>query len=207
MYKVFINKQSVSFVKEISVETTDRKVLTHNFLNFTLLDNCYKSFISDGQYDDLQIVCKKYAQRIFQSFLKQFTVIPAAGGLVINSKGEVLLIHRLGLWDLPKGKIEKSESRKEAAIREVEEETGVKGLEITRKLQKTYHWFTRKEKNYIKLSVWYEMKTDYTETLIPQTEESIVDARWVRVEDLNQYLPDAYPSIQDLFEGWLKSRD
>ena len=52
-------------------------------------------------------------------------LIEAAGGLVKNENGDYLFIYRNDKWDLPKGKIEKDEKTKVAAVREVEEECGI----------------------------------------------------------------------------------
>jgi 8-oxo-dGTP pyrophosphatase MutT (NUDIX family)/phosphohistidine phosphatase SixA len=53
--------------------------------------------------------------------------IRAAGG-VVRRRGEVLLVHRpkYGDWTFPKGKAERGESDEECALREVEEETGLR---------------------------------------------------------------------------------
>ena len=58
-------------------------------------------------------------------------VVRAAGGLVVreNSRGaEVLVVHRVQYddWTFPKGKLEPGESDEECAVREVEEETGLR---------------------------------------------------------------------------------
>ena len=58
-------------------------------------------------------------------------MIQAAGGLVNNEKDEILMIFRRGKWDLPKGKLDKGETLEECAVREVEEETGLKKLQLT----------------------------------------------------------------------------
>ena len=65
-------------------------------------------------------------EELKKAFFKKFVQIQAAGGLVENENGEWLLIHRRGKWDLPKGKLEKGEKLDECAVREVEEETGLK---------------------------------------------------------------------------------
>ena len=49
--------------------------------------------------------------------------IMAAGGIVETPDQQSLFIHRLGCWDLPKGKVELNESLPIAAQREIEEET------------------------------------------------------------------------------------
>src|SRR3954469_24811116 len=61
----------------------------------------------------------------FSEFKKHFVYIEAAGGF-IEKNDEFLAIHRHGRWDLPKGKLEKNESYEEGAIRECEEECGIK---------------------------------------------------------------------------------
>ncbi len=52
--------------------------------------------------------------------------VRAAGGIVSAPDGSMLLILRNGRWDLPKGKVEPGETLLLAALREVEEETGIK---------------------------------------------------------------------------------
>ena len=89
-----------------------------------------------------------------EKFLKKkLPVTEAAGGLVYNNKKEILFIHRNSKWDLPKGGLEKGESHKEAAIREVEEETGVKDLEIRAFITKTYHVFKRNDTFKLKIKL------------------------------------------------------
>ena len=80
-----------------------------------------------------------------EEFRKCFTLIPAAGGLVTNSKGEFLLIHRKGKWDLPKGKLDRGESVEAAAVREVEEECGIQGVQLLEPLVATYHTYPYKD--------------------------------------------------------------
>ena len=69
-------------------------------------------------------------KKIGKHSLKKFKVIKAAGGVVQNSQNKYLLIFRRGKWDLPKGKIDKGETIKNAATREVMEETGLHEIEL-----------------------------------------------------------------------------
>lgn len=58
-----------------------------------------------------------------------------AGGVVLNSRGEVLITNRSNTsWSLPKGHIEDGESAREASVREIWEETGVNDLVFVRDL-------------------------------------------------------------------------
>lgn len=59
----------------------------------------------------------------------------SAGGIVLNSKGQILIVSQLGLsWSLPKGHIEANEDALTAAKREIYEESGVKELELIKEL-------------------------------------------------------------------------
>ncbi len=80
------------------------------------------------------------------------TPVQGAGGVLLNPKGQVLLIRdRQGYWCFPKGHLDAGESHHQAALREVEEETGVKGkvkqeLSVTRYtnnkgIAREIHWF------------------------------------------------------------------
>ena len=63
--------------------------------------------------------------RTFSLLQEEFVRVNAAGGVVENDCGDLLMIELRGRWDLPKGHIEATESSAEAALREVEEETGI----------------------------------------------------------------------------------
>ena len=55
-------------------------------------------------------------------------MVRAAGGLVVGDRGRVAVVHRPKYddWSLPKGKLEDGETFEAAALREVEEETGLR---------------------------------------------------------------------------------
>ena len=140
--------------------------------------------------------------RALELFTGNFKVIKAAGGIVKRSDNEdlVLMIFRLGKWDLPKGKMEKGESTETSAVREVEEECGIGGLKIIRRLPVTRHMYFHKDRWVMKETVWYEMVTDDRRELIPQTEEGITEVRWVSLEELPQLLKNSYSSIASLLK-------
>jgi len=136
---------------------------------------------------------------LWKEFKWFFKIEKAAGGLVTNQKNETLFIFRFDKWDLPKGKIEKGEKKKEAAIREVEEECGISGLTIEKKLQKTYHIFQRNEREILKITHWYQMKTDFKGELIPQLEEDITEVVFKNEQETKEALENTYANIRLLF--------
>jgi len=133
---------------------------------------------------------------IINIFKKKFPEIIAAGGKVINNKSEILFIYRNKKWDLPKGKAEKNEIISETALREVEEETGIKNLSIIKPLEKTYHIFKRGGKNYLKTTYWFEMKSDFNGKFKPQKKEGITRVEWIGIENLSSVLPKSYANIR-----------
>ncbi len=138
--------------------------------------------------------------KIFQDLISGIKIIHAAGGLVKNAKGEYLLIYRLGKWDLPKGKVESGEKMKEAALREVEEECGVKIDYLGKKIATTYHTYQMKGKLVLKQTKWYEMGINNSPVLTPQLEEDISAAEWVRKKELKKIKENTYPLINDVLD-------
>lgn len=143
-------------------------------------------------HPDLKVLWKK--------FKNYFIIERAAGGLVRNCKGDNLFIFRLNRWDLPKGKIEKGESKKEAAIREVKEECGLREVAIEKKLPKTYHIFERNGRDTLKITQWYLMQTDDSGHLIPQIEEDITEVCFKDKMNTVEALENTYGNIKLLFD-------
>ncbi len=136
--------------------------------------------------------------KLKKDFFKMFSIVEAAGGLVENDKGEWLLIHRRGSWDLPKGKIDKGETPEAAAVREVEEETGLKNVKRNKAICSTYHTYHDFGKFILKPTYWYAMKVNGQQILSPQTEEDITEVKWVKKKDADGYFDKMYPSIRDV---------
>ena len=94
----------------------------------------------------------------------------------------------------------KNETIEQTAIREVKEETGVTGLIITEKLQKTYHVFKRNGRYKLKITTWYEMNSTFKGTPEGQIEEGIEKVVWVKPKDIPTLLENSYENIKLLFE-------
>jgi 8-oxo-dGTP pyrophosphatase MutT (NUDIX family) len=133
-------------------------------------------------------------------FFKHFHLIKAAGGLVKNEKDEILMMFRRGKWDLPKGKLDEGETIESCAKREVEEETGLKKLQIIKPITITYHTYVQFGKHNLKESHWYAMRATGNEILIPQTEEDITEIIWVKKEDLENYYSNTFPTIIEVLK-------
>lgn len=135
---------------------------------------------------------------VLEELKKQFTAIHAGGGIVFNRHGQLLLMKRLGKWDLPKGKIDPGETAEEGALREVEEECGIDKLYIKRFYTNSYHTYKLQGHRFLKITHWYLMQTDFEGVLTPQAEENITEVKWEDFEALNPAELDTYASIREL---------
>jgi ADP-ribose pyrophosphatase YjhB (NUDIX family) len=135
-------------------------------------------------------------ENLLKHFLKLLPNTVAGGGKVFNQEGSVLFIYRNDKWDLPKGRAEAKETIDETAIREVAEETGVKGLKITKPLPTTYHIFKRNGRHRIKVTYWFEMTTKYEGQLTPQLKEGITKVEWLDPEQITEAMKQSYANIR-----------
>ena len=193
MYKVFVN--------DTPVFLTSKKILGKNIKCVPLKETNIEQLVDSISKDEKTqyYLYHPNGELLLQKFKKKVEVVVAAGGLVRNKKNEILFIKRNGKWDLPKGRVEDNEKIEDAALRETEEETGVKNLEIVRPLKVTYHFFNRNEKLKLKETYWFEMKTDYNGVLKPETTEGIKKAVWKKKKKWDKTLEKAYANIKELF--------
>ncbi|RTY68261.1 NUDIX hydrolase [Flavobacterium sp. LB2P53] len=194
MYKVFVNDKPLFLTNHISKETDFQLFLLESIDIEQLIVKIFQNKINKAYlyHPDESLIMKTLKAKI--------PVSKAGGGLVYNKKGEVLFIFRNGKWDLPKGGIEKGEEIGDTAMREVEEETGVNGLTISHKLQKTYHVFRRNGKYKLKITHWFEMQSDFEGTPHGQLEEGIDKVAWMNPEQIKEALKNSYENIKLLFE-------
>ena len=142
-----------------------------------------------------------FSQEEFDEFVSKRKFIHAAGGLVQNSNGEYLFMERNKVIDLPKGKLEQGESDEQGGLREVEEETGVTGLEIVKPLIETFHTYTMKGDERIKRTAWFLLKVEGCPTPTPQVEEGISWVKWMTKAEVSQYILKAYVSVVDVWRA------
>lgn len=137
------------------------------------------------------------AERLWDDFQSCFRPLEAAGGVVCNERGELLVFFRRGSWDLPKGKIDPGETPEQAAVREVQEETGLQNVTPGGFLTHTWHTYTEKGERILKKTWWYRMQTTDSR-VVPQTEEDIEEIRWVQPAEWLASGPVVYGSIRDV---------
>ncbi len=133
----------------------------------------------------------------------QFKIAKAAGGLVVKGE-QVLMIYRLGKWDLPKGKLKNSENTELGALREVEEETNIK-LELGPKLPSTWHSYAYKGNKMLKKTDWYVMNCLDDSLMKPQAEEYIEEVRWMSPQEAITKLEESYASITLVMRHYLEN--
>ena len=177
-------------------------LLNDNKLNFNKIID---EFLFDPSNDNIKIVSSDL-NTLLELFKSKFYYIEAAGGF-IEKDNEFLFIHRQGIWDLPKGKLEKGETIKNAAIRECEEECGIKQLTITKQLSSSFHLYKYKKGFALKQSYWFYMKSDYSKKLTPQIEEDIDEVKWFSKHEIETIiLNHTYYTIKDVINEALEIR-
>lgn len=207
MYKIYINESELILCKSRKIKKVNRKynpeiTTPYRGKQKHLLN--YIDMLEKSPKEKLIVIHAEDYSQLKQDFLNLFIITPACGGLVLNENNEILFIFRRGYWDLPKGKMEGVETKKETAIREVEEETGIHEVKIIQKLGKTKHVFrTQSNNRAIKISYWYLMKTK-KQKLTPQKNEDIEQAEWMTLEDFFNKKRPIYRSIKELLIKWNK---
>jgi ADP-ribose pyrophosphatase YjhB (NUDIX family) len=146
------------------------------------------------KYDSITFVVndKKGAKKTVTSYFK---VISAGGGVVYNEEKEVLIMKRLGKWDLPKGKADKGEKFRETAAREVTEECSVE-VNVLKKVCTTWHTYRIHGKRMLKRTKWYKMDCLNDKNMAPQVEEDIEELRWMNRNEIAEAMENSYASIR-----------
>lgn len=146
--------------------------------------------------NSLAVLCKD-CNVAFNRFLAEFKFVEAAGGVVENEHGEVLMIFRRNRWDLPKGHIDAGEDALGTAIREICEETGVVGLNFAAPLCNTLHAYNVYGEWELKRTHWFAFTTRCAATTA-QAEEDIESAVWCTAAEVERHLEESYPTIKEV---------
>jgi 8-oxo-dGTP pyrophosphatase MutT (NUDIX family) len=242
--KIFLNDRAVHFVAASPTESfstdliigSDPEAIKTGWTEFSRYEKFKNLYIVAGNSEpisELKNTQDFLRHAWFKAFASLFRYVPAAGGLVRNEREEFLFIHRLGYWDLPKGKISLKEDvaagleiseeqrmilkslknhddalldhqdlltsvARNAAIREVKEETGLKEVTITNDLPSTWHIYKEKDFDILKQTFWFEMHADSAQPLTPQVSEGIFLVKWTSPRAIHCILSHTYASIREL---------
>jgi len=204
MYKVFFNDSTILIGSEMNKSLNNNIAEKFSYVDYDVVSQII-SRIESAQSPTYFYIFIQEVGSVWNYFKSQFVEIPAAGGLVKKSDGSLLFIKRFRVWDLPKGKIEKRETPELAAIREVEEECGLSGLQIVKQLDSTFHIYRSPYLSFprnlvLKETKWFLMNYLGNETAIPQTEENIEEVAWFSPADLGQIYSNTYLSLSDFLE-------
>ncbi|MCF8226764.1 MAG: NUDIX domain-containing protein [Bacteroidales bacterium] len=198
MYKVFFKDRTVYFGDNFSKVFGRNSGLFYKYANIQELTELLGAFNQLQRINKLFIIHNDILN-LFDEFRACFDYVEAAGGLVIRPDGKFLIMERDGIWDLPKGKLEPGEEMRDAALREVEEETGLSDLEIIRPVLSTHHTYEINKKEMIlKKTKWFEMSYTGDQDPVPQKEENITDIRWVDPGNVDFIRRNTYPSVLDV---------
>ena len=197
MYKIFQENRALIFpnieAEQLKFDPKDNKCESYDT---QLLCEFLSEWLCDTEQTDT-IIQDISPEDVSAALQLTFKMAPAAGGIVTND-GHCLTIERKGIPDLPKGHIEAGESPETAAMREVEEETGIGGLEIARALPSTWHVYLRNEVWELKQTYWYEMKSSFLNNSKPQAEEGITAVKWIGKDGIDSFLSQTFRSISEI---------
>ncbi len=201
MYKIYINGTPLFLTS--TKDFPNLKLEGENFIKMRYIGkkkflHNYIDLLEKNTSFDAIVLHSSDLEKMWNHFNSIYKIIEASGGVVKNEKEEVLMIYRLGYWDLPKGKIEKGESKEEAAIREVQEETGLQNVDLQDFIHTTYHtYLSKKGKRILKVSYWFTMETTESD-LIPQEEEGIEKAVFTNMDLFFSEPKEIYGNILDV---------
>lgn len=197
MYKIFHEKKALVFPKiDGDVLEFDATVNESDRYDAELLCKFFPEWLDEHDAGDT-FIHEVSPNAVALALKETFKMAPAAGGIV-EKDGKFVSIMRKGIPDLPKGHIEKGETPEQAALREVEEETGIGKLQIVKELPFTWHCYFEQNEWKLKRTYWYLMQTEDTIQPKPQTEEGITEIKLIGNEELETFLRETFRSISEI---------
>ena len=197
MYKIFHENKTLIFPKiEGNSLKFDATPQESDRYNADLLCEFLPEWLDDHEPGDT-FIHDIGTNAVALALNNTFKMAPAAGGVVMKD-GKFVSIVRHGIPDLPKGHIEKGETPETAALREVEEETGISNLQIVKELPPTWHCYLEHEVWTLKRTYWYLMSTSETIQTKPQTEEGITEIKLIGNEEIEAFLKGTFLSISEI---------
>lgn len=197
--KIYVDESPIYITDQLSVElkqkSTGKDVLFIN-QDFSFVVETILKALKKNKKEVIILV--EDIEKAKTDFFKNFTCIEAAGGIVQNENKDLLFIFRRGKWDLPKGKIENDETPEICAAREIEEETGVKNLNLKHKIGETYHIYEENKTMILKTSHWFYFISNGQQHTAAQTEEDISEVKWIHTRNIKEPMANTYQNIKDI---------
>lgn len=202
MLTIYVQNKPIYLVNKINPEIEDYLHRPTTLFIDELDPSAVRTMLQEMEAPRFYYGVFKHASlpQLLAAFKEQLNVVVAAGGLVHTAENDLLLIRRLGRWDLPKGKLDEGESLEECALREIHEETGAEGLMIEQPLAVTYHTYHQNGKNNLKESHWFLVKAAKKTPLTPQTEEDVTQCIWVPLHEIETYRDGAFASVAEVLK-------
>lgn len=198
MYKVFLKSKTIILTDKVfflANPADDTMILYEPEVK--KLQQVFEKLENNSRYSKL-IIFTNHLEKYFSSLYSSMKIITAAGGIVLSPEESVLLIFRRGVWDLPKGKIDHGESDEQAAVREVQEETGLQTLNILKRLNPTFHLYQISNEWILKETHWFMMSNPGNESTVPQAIENITSVEWCEKQNLSKIADNTYLSVWNL---------
>ena len=197
MYEVFLNDRVLKIGSRKNITIKQPTVVFGSTCCVEEIRQWFNAFQTSNMNEIF--VVHDNPEDFFRLFKSAFLIVQAAGGVVVASS-RLLFIYRNGKWDLPKGKLDKNETFQEAAIREVEEETGIRPDGIDFQLPSTFHMYKSPYREtfnqwILKETAWYQMHCSQLNHGMPQQEEGITQVKWVAANDLEEVLQNTYKNL------------
>ncbi len=209
MSKIYINNIPVFLrVSETGdILNSNREIIQVSYRDKKELLDLIRYIEQNNDLKEVHIIGKNQ-EKVEQDFFSFYKRIAAAGGLVFDAQDRGMLIFRYGKWDIPKGKIERNEEVENAAMREVEEETGIDNLIIQSPLiipsnrkNVTYHTYFQKKRRVLKITYWFKMYCAEPKKAVPQEEEGITKVKWVEREHFDLHILNSWGSVGDVLRA------
>jgi 8-oxo-dGTP pyrophosphatase MutT (NUDIX family) len=200
MYKVFLNDRVIKIGARENITINQPTVAFSDGCTVEEIRKWFNAF-ETSSIDEVSIVHGN-PKEFFRLFQSAFTVVKAAGGVVVAGN-RLLFIFRNGKWDLPKGKLDGNESEEEAALREVEEETGIRPESIDRRLPSTFHIYKSPYADTLnqwvfKKTAWFQMNCTSITRGMPQHEEGITQVKWIFRSELEEVVQNTYKNMMQI---------
>lgn len=194
--KIYYNNKPLLLVAQIP---SDKLLDNYEILKGASAENFDKALkMLDKQSFKGVMLVEPDREKLEKELLWAFYPLHSAGGVVLNENNDLLMIFRRGRWDLPKGKLDEGEDIEQCAVREVIEETGLKTISLKDKICNTLHIYPMSGQMILKYTTWYMMQGTSTEVLLPQAEENIEKAIWVKHSQISQLLENSFETIADV---------